>query len=156
MPKRWTGCQRWYIQNLREIPQAVWLLQGDLHSDLRWPPRSDLTSSAPHNSGVSNISYLMKFFDWRPPYAQKLHFKVLGITMGTFWAPPTQDLTCPKGRAGCQRWHIQNLREIGQAVWSLEKIDDTFWTTRRRRRRRRTTTTTLCALRSVGFAADKK
>ena len=35
MLKRKAGGQRDNIQNLREIRQAVWLLQGDLHSDLQ-------------------------------------------------------------------------------------------------------------------------
>ena len=34
MPRRWAGGQREYINKFREICQAVWLLQGNLHSDL--------------------------------------------------------------------------------------------------------------------------
>ena len=102
--------------------------------------------------GWATFLILWSFVDWRPPSAQNLHFKVLGIVMGTFWAP------LPK------IWHGQKVGQrargdtykiwerLRQAVWSLDKNDNTFWTTRRRRTRR---TTTLCALRSVGFAADK-
>ena len=51
---------------------------------------------------MRNISYFMKFLDWKPPSAQKLHFKILGIIMGTFLGTPTQDLTCLKDSQGAK------------------------------------------------------
>ena len=110
-----------YIQNLKEIRHAVWLLQGDLHIDLQWPPRSDLTSSAPHNLGVSNNSYFMKFLDWRPPSAQKLHFKVLGIAMGTFWAPLPKIWHAQKKGRGPEGIHTKFERDSSSGLVSRQK-----------------------------------
>ena len=107
-----------YIQNLREIRQAVWLLQNDLHSDLQWPLRSDLTSPTPHNLRVNNISYFMKFLDWRPPYPIKLHFKVLGIAMGTFWAPLPKIWYAQKVGRGSEGIHTKFERDSSSGLAS--------------------------------------